>query len=147
MDSLRSECKEADIDSRIAECNNATCFPGIGLGVVLSRSRLLSDKMLVAAVKALAAKSPALKDPDKALLPDIVDSREISLQIAKAVVKQAVEESLAQEKDIPTNDQDLEEWIREQMWWPVYRPLRKVNKAGASRHALGEMGIAGDWRP
>ncbi|KAI9862172.1 MAG: NAD-dependent malic enzyme, mitochondrial, partial [Pleopsidium flavum] len=33
----------------VAECNNSTCFPGIGLGTVLSRSRLLSDKMLVAA--------------------------------------------------------------------------------------------------
>ncbi len=49
----------------VAECNNSTAFPGIGLGVVLSRSKLLSDKMLVAAVKAIAAQSPALKDPDK----------------------------------------------------------------------------------
>lgn len=49
----------------VAECNNSTAFPGIGLGVVLSRSKLLSDKMLVAAVKAIAAQSSALKDPDR----------------------------------------------------------------------------------
>ena len=45
----------------IAECNNSTCFPGIGLGAVLSRSRLVSKKMLVAAAEALKVKSPALE--------------------------------------------------------------------------------------
>ena len=52
----------------VAECNNSTCFPGIGLGCVLSRSKRLSDKMLVSAVKALAGEAPALKDPDKGML-------------------------------------------------------------------------------
>jgi malate dehydrogenase (oxaloacetate-decarboxylating) len=127
----------------VAECNNSTCFPGIGLGCVLSRTRLLSDKMLVAAVKALAAQSPALKDPDKGLLPDVVNVREISVHIARAVIKQAVEEGLAQEKGIPDNEEDLEEWIREQMWDAAYRPLRLVDKQNANRHAKGEMGVAG----
>lgn len=127
----------------VAECNNSTCFPGIGLGCVLSRSKLLSDKMLVAAVKALAAQSPALKDPDKGLLPDVVNVREISVHIARAVIKQAVEEGLATEKGIPTKDAELEEWIREQMWDAVYRPLKRVEREGAGRHARGEAGVAG----
>jgi len=127
----------------IAECNNSTCFPGIGLGCVLSRAKLLSDKMLVAAVKALAAQSPALKDPDKGLLPDVVNVREISVHIAKAVIQQAVDEGLATEKGIPSDGVDLEEWIREQMWDPVYRPLKFVEKKGASRIAKGMMGVAG----
>jgi malate dehydrogenase (oxaloacetate-decarboxylating) len=127
----------------VAECNNSTCFPGIGLGAVLCRSKLLSDKMLVAAVKALAAQSPALKDPAKGLLPDVVNVREISVHIAKAVIRQAVQEGLATEKGIPEDDAELEEWIREQMWDAVYRPLRYVNKTGANRHARGEAGVAG----
>jgi malate dehydrogenase (oxaloacetate-decarboxylating) len=131
------------ITYEVAECNNSTCFPGIGLGSVLSRTKLLSDAMLVAAVKALAAQSPALKDPDKGLLPDVADVREISVHIAKAVIKQAVQEGLAQEKGIPSEDEDLEEWVREQMWDPVYRPLRRVKREDASRHAKGELGIAG----
>ncbi|KAI9705002.1 MAG: NAD-dependent malic enzyme, mitochondrial [Candelina mexicana] len=116
----------------VAECNNSTCFPGIGLGAVLSRTRLLSDKMLVAAVKALAFQSPALKDPAKGLLPDVTNVREISVQIAKAVIKQAVDEGLNEEKEIPTNDADLEEWIREQMWEARYRPLVKVDNCTSS---------------
>lgn len=126
----------------IAECNNSTCFPGIGLGCVLSRTKLLSDKMLVAAVKALAAKSPALKDPTKGLLPDVVEVREISVQIAKAVIEQAVEEGLAQEEGIPRGE-ELGEWIREQMWDAVYRPLKLVSKETATKDAKGQLGSAG----
>lgn len=79
--------------------------------------------MLVAAVKALAAQAPALKDPTLGLLPDVVNVREISVKIAHAVIKQAVDEGLAQEKEIPTEDAELEEWIRAQMWEPRYRPI------------------------
>lgn len=109
---------------------------------MLSRSKLLTDRMLVSAVKALAAQSPALQDPNEGLLPDVVDVREISVHIAKAVIRQAVEEGLAQEKGIPDGDEVLEEWIREQMWDPVYRPLKPVSKKNATRHARGEMGFA-----
>ncbi len=108
---------------QVAECNNSTCFPGIGLGAVLSRSRLLSDKMLVAAVKALAAQSPALKDPSKGLLPDVTVVREISVKIAMAVIKTAVSEGHAQREDIPDDDKELEEWVRVQMWDARYRDL------------------------
>lgn len=97
--------------------------------------------MIVAAVKAIAAQSPALKDPDQGLVPDVVNVREISVHVAKAVIKQAVEEGLATEKEIPAEDEDLEEWVREQMWEARYRPLVKVQADGASRHAKGEMGI------
>ncbi|KGO76343.1 Malic enzyme, N-terminal [Penicillium italicum] len=107
----------------IAECNNSTCFPGIGLGAVLSQCRLMSKKMLVAAVKALKARSPALKDPSKPLLPDVEDVREISVDIAAGVILCAVEEGLAQAEGIPTTDSELREWIRVQMWEAEYRPL------------------------
>ncbi|KAJ5239101.1 hypothetical protein N7468_003720, partial [Penicillium chermesinum] len=109
----------------IAECNNSTCFPGIGLGVVLSRSRLLSTKMLVAACEALKAESPALKDPNASLLPDVQDVREISINIAAAVIRCSIEEGLAQEDGIPSDLKELKLWIRAQMWEPVYRPLVK----------------------
>ncbi|CAD6578970.1 MAG: NAD-dependent malic enzyme, mitochondrial [Alectoria sarmentosa] len=138
----------------INECYIA--FPGVGLGAVLCRSRVSSDKMLVAAVKAIAAQLPALKDPDKGLVPDIMDVREISVHVAKAVIKQAIEEDLATEKKIPENDKDLEEWIREQMWEPRYRPLVRVDKKKTSntgkesselavRGADEDEGVCGAW--
>ncbi|KAF2093693.1 hypothetical protein NA57DRAFT_69091 [Rhizodiscina lignyota] len=126
----------------IAECNNSVCFPGIGLGAVLSRTRLLTPSLIVAAVKAFADQAPALKDPNAGLLPDVTEVREVSVKIARAVIKQAVEEGLNQEKDIPTDDVELEEWIREQMWDARYRPLKKIAEKVASDHALGIAGTA-----
>jgi len=127
----------------IAECNNSVTFPGIGLGVILSRAKLLTPEMLVAAVKALASQAPALKNPDAALLPDVEHVREISVKIAAAVIKQAIKDDLNQQKDIPGEDAELEEWIREQMWVATYRPLRKVDAQGASRAAKGAAGSKG----
>ena len=93
---------------------------------MLSRSKKLSDKMLVGAIKALAAEAPALKDPDGALLPDVVDVRDISVKIARAVIRAAQEEGLEQVQDVPEKDEELDEWIRAQMWNPVYRDFEKV---------------------
>ena len=108
--------------------------------MILSRTRLLPPSLLVAATEALAAQAPALKDPKAALLPDVTDVREISVKLAKEVIRAAQREGLNEEKDIPEDDEDLEEWIREQMWEPRYRPLRKVDAHAASAHARGEAG-------
>lgn len=66
--------------------------------------------------------------------------REISVQIAAAVIKAAVKEGLNEEKNIPTDKAELEEWIREQMWEARYRPLHYVDPSTATEHAKGEAG-------
>jgi malate dehydrogenase (oxaloacetate-decarboxylating) len=121
-------------------------FPGIGLGAVLSRTRLMTPAMLVAAVQALASAAPIVNNTGAGLLPDVEDVREISVQIARNVIKKAVEDGLAQEKEIPGNDEDLEEWIREQMWSAEYRPLELVKGHEGSAHARGEAGTSGGMR-
>ena len=130
------------IKYEVAECNNSTTFPGIGLGAILSRTKLMTPPLLVAAVKSLAEQAPALKDETAGLLPDVTNVREISVKIAAAVIKKAVEEKLAQQEGIPENDSDLEEWIRAQMWDPQYRELKKVDPVQASREAKGEAGTS-----
>jgi malate dehydrogenase (oxaloacetate-decarboxylating) len=124
----------------IAECNNSTTFPGIGLGVILCRARLLPPSLLVAATKALADQAPVLKNPKAGLLPDVTDVREISVQIAKAVIRAAEREELNEEKNLPQDDGELEEWIREQMWDPRYRTLKRVELETASAIARGMAG-------
>lgn len=115
----------------VAECNNSTVFPGIGLGSVLCRAKQLSDKMLVAAVKALAAQSPALGNPDKGLLPDVGDVREVSVKIAMAVVRAAEAEGLSTaEEEIPKEERELEKWVRAQMWEARYRTLVRPKPGG-----------------
>ncbi|KAG9240444.1 hypothetical protein BJ878DRAFT_571030 [Calycina marina] len=58
--------------------------------------------MLIAAVKALAVKMPALKVPKKGILPDVQDVREVCLAIAVAV-----EEGLARVDGIPNDQEEL----------------------------------------
>ncbi|KAF2822344.1 hypothetical protein CC86DRAFT_77731 [Ophiobolus disseminans] len=142
FDPVKHDGKEYDI----SECNNSVTFPGIGLGAVLSRTRLMTSAMLVAAVQALASEAPIVKETGSGLLPDVEDVREISVKIARNVIKKAVEQELAQEKDIPRNDADLEEWIREQMWNAEYRPLKLIEEHNADAHARGEAGIASGQR-
>jgi len=99
--------------------------------------------MLLAATKALAAQAPSMKDETKGLLPDVQDVREISVKVARAVVQTAVEEGLNEVQEIPKGEEELEEWIREQMWDAEYRPYRRVDKDGASREAQGKTGMLG----
>jgi malate dehydrogenase (oxaloacetate-decarboxylating) len=106
----------------------------------------MTPAMLVAAVQALASAAPIIKGNGAGLLPDVEDVREISVKIARNVIKKAVEEDLAQEKNIPDNDEDLEEWIREQMWTAEYRPLELVEEHNADAHARGEAGVASGQR-
>ena len=109
---------------------------------MLSRTKLLPPSLIVAAVRALAEKSPLSNGTGSGLLPDVTDVRDISVQIAKNVIQQAVKEDLAQEADIPTDDAELEEWIREQMWEANYRPLKLVDGHDADAFARGEAGAA-----
>jgi malate dehydrogenase (oxaloacetate-decarboxylating) len=128
-----------EIEINVAECNNSVVFPGIGLGSVLCRASKVTDKMLVAAVQGVADMSPALKDDTAPLVPGVENVRDVSIQIAREVILAAVEEGVATEKDIPTEKEDLDEWIREQMWDPVYRPLKRVEPKGANTEMKGSL--------
>jgi malate dehydrogenase (oxaloacetate-decarboxylating) len=115
------------------------------LGAILSRTKLLPPSLIVAAVRALASTAPILNGNGSGLLPDVTDVRRISVRIAKNVIQQAIKEDLAQEENIPTEDADLEEWIREQMWDAEYRPLELVGEHQATAFAKGEAGT-GSYR-
>ena len=130
-------------DIEIAECNNSTCFPGIGLGVVLSGARLLTKEMLVAATKKLASLAPAMQDSKAALLPDGEHVRHISREIAVAVGGVAVDKDLATAEGIPDGEDERRAWVEAQMWRPEYREYKKVPLKGAPSEAKGELGSKG----
>ena len=69
--------------------------------------------------------------------------REISVKIAAAVIKKAKEEKLTQQEGIPEDDDELEAWIRAQMWDAEYRQLKKVEHGQATRAAKGQAGAKG----
>jgi hypothetical protein len=54
---------------RIAQVNNSYIFPGLALGILVSRATRVTDGMIMAAAKALASLSPARADKSAPLLP------------------------------------------------------------------------------
>uniref|UniRef100_A0A060T848 ARAD1D04114p n=1 Tax=Blastobotrys adeninivorans TaxID=409370 RepID=A0A060T848_BLAAD len=106
-----------------AECNNVVCFPGIGLGCVLGRVKLLTDEMLDEAVRALAREAPALKDETKSLCIDVTEVKPVSVKIAAAIIKEAQRSDLLGVEGVPEDEAELMEWIEAQMWRPEYREL------------------------
>ena len=100
----------------IAQCNNVYIFPAVGLGVIASSARRITDSMMLAAARTLAANSPALKDPFASLLPSLTDLRRVAADIALAV-------GIAAQKDGVTahvTEDELRARVMATQWTPVY---------------------------
>jgi len=104
----------------IAQANNALLFPGIGLGVTVSRARRLSDSMLAAAAAAVADMSDATA-PGAAILPPVTSLREVSAVVAKAVALAAEAEGLA---EVAVDDPDAQ--VAAAMWTPAYPKIEAI---------------------
>lgn len=107
----------------IAQCNNSYIFPGVGLGVIAVKARLISDEMLRAASKTLAATSPLANTGNGGLLPPFTALAELSKKIAFAVAKVAQQQGLALEID----DNTLQQRIEDNFWKPQYRHYKRVS--------------------
>jgi len=106
---------------RIGQCNNAFIFPGVGLGVITSGARRVTDAMFSAAACVLSEFSPALSDPAGALYPSLESVREISYQVALAVGAEAIHAGLSQLRSVNA----LEVALKSKMWLPRYVPLTR----------------------
>jgi malate dehydrogenase (oxaloacetate-decarboxylating) len=100
----------------IAQCNNVYIFPAVGLGVVASRARRVTDGMLLAAAHALAEHSPALVDPTAALLPPLREIRGVAQRIALAVAVAAQRDGVAEH----TTAEELLARVIAHQWVPEY---------------------------
>jgi malate dehydrogenase (oxaloacetate-decarboxylating) len=108
---------------RISQINNSYIFPGLALGILVSKADRVTDNMIMAAAKTLAALSPARNDKNDALLPPIADSRKVGMIVGEAVAHQAVADGVAE----PANGESVKERIKEYMWEAVYLPYQRVD--------------------
>ncbi|PHM66054.1 malic enzyme [Xenorhabdus stockiae] len=107
----------------IAQCNNSYIFPGIGLGVIASGAKRVTDDMLMAASRALADCSPLAQTGSGPLLPLIDDIQDVSRKIAKEVAKKAQIQGVA----TVTSEDALEEAIERNFWKPEYRIYKRTS--------------------
>ncbi len=102
----------------IGQANNMFVFPGMGLGVLAVGAARVTDRMFLAAARALAdtVTSDMLKTGQ--IYPSITSVRDASLEVARAVAAQAVAEGVAEPVD------DLDNVVAAEMWSPEYVPYR-----------------------
>ena len=106
------------------QCNNAYVFPGIGLGIISTRTRHVTDEMFLAAAKTLGEAASQSDFKIGRLYPAIKDIRRVSLEIAVAVAEVAYHSGLARQP----RPGDLETFIRPQMYTPHYPSYVKTKK-------------------
>jgi malate dehydrogenase (oxaloacetate-decarboxylating)(NADP+) len=97
--------------------NNAYVFPGVGLGVVASRARHVSDRMFSAAARTLAS---LVGQEDLAvgrIYPSLKRIREVSARIGAAVAEVAFQDGLAG----VARPADVAALVEGEMWKPAYR--------------------------
>ena len=96
--------------------NNAYIFPGVGLGVIASRSRVVTDEMFLAAAHSLANQ---VSDADLELgrvYPKLSRIRHVSARIAADVATMAYDRGFT-DKEKP---EDVLADIHEHMYHPIY---------------------------
>ena len=103
------------VNYQIGQANNAMLYPGLGLGVIVSGAKEVTDGMLLAAAEAVASQVNP-QDTGASLLPPVDNLRASSATVAVAVAKQAVKDGVATKQP--------ENWVQavqDVMWQPVYR--------------------------
>ena len=105
----------------IDQINNSYIFPGVGLGLIASKARRVTDGMFMAAARALAELSPCRGEKGEPLLPPVDQLRRVALAIALAVARQAQADGVAE----PCSEDEMAERIRARVWAPNYRPYGK----------------------
>ena len=106
----------------IGQTNNSYIFPGVGLGVLASEARRITDAMFMVAARTLADLSPAAKTPGGPLLPPVDQLRSVARTVAGAVARQAMADGVAEQR----SDADIDALIDAHVWEPVYRPYHYV---------------------
>ncbi|WP_206502499.1 NAD-dependent malic enzyme [Streptomyces chrestomyceticus] len=103
----------------IGQANNALVYPGLGLGVVVSRAERLTPGMLLAAADAVAGQVDGRTGggPGAPLLPQVENLRASSAAVAVAVVRVAVGEGVAR-----VAPDDVVQAVQDAMWQPEYGP-------------------------
>eukprot|EP01096_Ripella_sp_DP13-Kostka_P018173 TRINITY_DN9740_c0_g1_i2.p1 TRINITY_DN9740_c0_g1~~TRINITY_DN9740_c0_g1_i2.p1 ORF type:complete len:572 (+),score=195.30 TRINITY_DN9740_c0_g1_i2:60-1718(+) len=96
--------------------NNSYIFPGLGLGVVLTKAAHVSDRMFLVAAKALADQVTPEEMSQGSIYPFLTRIREVSGAVAEAVAEESFSSGLAR---VPRpSSSSLSHFVRSSMYDP-----------------------------
>ena len=107
--------------TEIGQGNNVFIFPGLGMGALLAEAREVTDNMITATAKALAAAVLPCELDRGLLYPAVERLREVTVGVTAAVIEQALEDGVAA-ATFPA-DEPLTAQVRGAMWTPDYPPV------------------------
>ncbi|KAI7899967.1 uncharacterized protein BX663DRAFT_519153 [Cokeromyces recurvatus] len=116
--------------------NNMYIFPGLGLGAILSHTKIITDRMIYEASKALANSLTEEESANGWIYPSLKRIREVSSLIAAAVCKEAIHENLATSEAVIhgcKSDQDLIDYVISHMWSPTKEGYGKKSAIEANK--------------
>jgi len=106
----------------VSQSNNVYVFPGVGLGAIVSRARIVTDAMFTAAAKALASQVSEANLARGMLYPPIAELRAITRHIAGHVARAASDEGVGPSM----TDAEIETELDRAIWdleYPTLRPI------------------------
>ena len=103
------------ITYEIGQANNALIYPGLGLGIIATKSKIVNDKIISAAAHSLGGIIDTTK-PGAAVLPPVSKLTEFSETVALSVGQSVLDQKLNTE---PISD--LKEAIKNTKWIPEYK--------------------------
>jgi malate dehydrogenase (oxaloacetate-decarboxylating)(NADP+) len=98
------------------QANNSFIFPGVGLGVLVSRASRVTDSMFSAAAAALAGEVGGDDVAAGRIYPPQHRMRDVARAVASAVAKVAYDEGLA----TATRPAEIADEVARAMYWPEY---------------------------
>lgn len=102
------------ITYNIGQANNALMYPGLGLGIIASTAKLVTQTLLSEAAHALGGIVDTSK-PGAAVLPPVEKLTEFSEHIAVVVAESAIKQGLTREKI-----EDARKAVKAAKWYPKY---------------------------
>jgi malate dehydrogenase (oxaloacetate-decarboxylating)(NADP+) len=107
-------------------------FPGIGLGTILCEAAHVTDSMIYASAAGLAESLNEEEIAHGDLYPELRRIREISVRVARDVIRAAQKEGVDRKKILQfMSDAELEEWIQGKMYDPKLAASQMPSRSGS----------------
>ena len=118
--------------------NNMYVFPGIGLGTILCKAVEVTDTMIYASAEALSTTLTAEEREHGLLYPDLTRIRDVSVIVARGVIRAAQDAKVDRETGIrELDDADLDAWIKSKMYDPHNEVASLEKEVGILLSSIG----------